>query len=255
LTFGTFFSAKKYVKNIFNFNAFVTSIKSVTLATCFENTSYFLLRNFITFFTTIEILILALKNRVAERDVFAEGMRLSGLLVPFALFYINFNVNQIKKRYYKIITLISILLLFVSPLYVLLFYGEQFSNKIYFYNFFIAVFAFIAFLEKDYIEFLTRDNSKKKRLLLFNYVYFGTSVLLFILLLQAAVSIETIILVFSAKLMVYYSLLLTRFNLPVSYKEILAIFMVLPALNYILARTGYYSTAFHYLVNLKNHIL
>lgn len=200
-------------------------------------------------------MILAQKNMVAERDVFAEGMRLSGLLVPFALFYINFNVNQIKKRYYKIITLISIFLLFVSPLYVFVFFGEQFSNKIYYYNFFIAVFAFIAFLEKDYIEFLTRDNSKKKKLLIYNYIYFGVSVLLFVLFLRASFSIETIILVFSAKLIIYYLILIRSFRFPVSYIEILPAFIALPAINYILASADYYNTAFRYLVNLKNHIL
>ena len=255
LTFGTFMAAKKYVPRLFHFKKFMEAATSISPSVLFENSSYFLIRNFITFFTTIEIVLLAQSKMLKERNIFAEGLRLAGILTPFVLFYINFNINKIKKGYYTLITLCGIALLLLSPLYVFLFFGDNFIQNIYFYNFFILVFIFNAFIEKDSIELLTDSNSKKTSLLYFNSVCFLVSLCLFIILINSSVPLLWLITVFSLKLLLYYFFFLRKFNLRIQYSGVLVSFVTIPTINVILELSGYFEFALRNLKQFKNQLL
>jgi hypothetical protein len=252
LTFGTYLAASKYLPKKIERSSFIKAVKEITLKNIASISSYFLLRNFIVFFTTIELVFLSYQQLWRERDVFAEGLRLSGILMPFALFYINFNINKIKKGYYTTIIAIAVVLLLISPAYVLIFMGETFIDKIYFYNYFIWAFVFNAFVEKDYVELLTQDRHVKTELISFNILYFTISTLLFYLLIQSSAPILVIISFFSIKLFIYYMVLLGKFKLKIQYLGLISSFLIISLLNMALHYLGYYSITLQYLVQIKN---
>jgi O-antigen/teichoic acid export membrane protein len=253
LSFGTYFAARKYIPGHFNVQQLLAAARSITFKSISENLNYFLLRNFITFFTTIEAVILAQKGMTEERNMFTEGMRLSGVLAPFVLFYINFNINKIKEGYYTRITLIAIGLLLVSPLYVMVFFGEGFSQNIYYYNYFLWVFIFNAFIEKDYIELLTSDNTRKRTLLIYNLCYFAASVVLLGFLFQTGMPLLWIILLFSFKLLIYYLVLIRMVRLKLRYTGVISAFLAMHVINYLLHTAGYYTWLFQQIAPLKHY--
>jgi hypothetical protein len=252
MTFGTYLAANKYMQKKAEGNSFLNAVQEISIKHIGSIASYFLLRNFIVFFTTIELVFLSYKHMLSERDVFAEGLRLSGILMPFALFYINFNINKIKRGYYTAIIALAVVLLLISPVYVLAFMGETFIDKTYFYNFFIWVFVFNAFLEKDYVELLTQDQHKKTGLINYNIVYFTLSSFLFYVLIQTPLPTLTIISFFAMKLLIYYILLTRKFSLKLRYTELISSFLIIILLNIALYYFGYYNLMLQYLVQLKN---
>lgn len=251
LTLGTYKAALRHFPVVLKWEGFQQAVRSIGHIKAGESISYFLLRNFIIFFTTIEVLILAQKQMLADRDIFTEGMRLSSVLMPFALFYINFNINKIKKGFYTAITLIAVVLLLISPMCVLAFMGETFVDKIYLYNFFIWVFVFNAFLEKDYVELLTQSNNSKKQLLTYNICFFTASVLLFFVLITTSVSFLYIVLFFIVKLLLYYVLLIRKFALKLSYLGVISSCLLILLVNMGLNYSGYYSLILKYLMYVK----
>jgi O-antigen/teichoic acid export membrane protein len=255
LTAGIFLAARKYLPEHSSWKAFKDSVRSFRIWQMTELFTYFLLRNFVIFFTTIEMIILAQNNMVAERDIFAEGMRLSGMLTPFALFYINFNINRIKKGYYTVVTSIAAFLLLISPFYVLVFMGEKFIDKTYMFNYFIWVFVFNAFLEKDYVELLTSKNNQRKKLVIFNAIYFLVSVLLFFILVRETDSMIVIILFFAFKLLLYYLILISNFHLKLRYAGVITSCIVILVTNLILFYSSYYEFSYKYLLQLKRTFL
>lgn len=255
LTFGTYLATHKHIPRKVEASGFLRAVQEISLKQIGSIASYFLLRNFIVFFTTIELVFLSYRYMLSERDVFAEGLRLSGILMPFALFYINFNINKIKREYYTTILALGVVLLLISPAYVFGFMGETFISKTYFYNFFIWVFIFNAFLEKDYVELLTQDQSKKTVLTNFNIIYFTVSTFLFYILIQTSLPIIIIILFFAIKLLIYYLLLIQKFSLKLRYTEMISSFLVITLLNIVLYYSGYYTLMLQYLVQLKNALV
>jgi hypothetical protein len=190
-----------------------------------------------------------------ERNIFSEGLRLSGLLMPFALLYINFNINRAKRGYYVIVLLLSILLLVFSPIYVFAFMGETFISKTFFYNFFILVFLFNAFLEKDYLELLTNSIKDKNRLVLFNISFFLVSVVTFFLIFSVLMPYGWLILLFLLKLFLYYIGLIKKFELKISYGIISFSFLFIIGINFFLEFVGYYQMFYKLLIQLKSTIL
>src|SRR6187455_425985 len=120
------------------------------------------------------------------------------------------------------------------------FFGDNFIQNIYFYNFFILVFIFNAFIEKDSIELLTDSNSKKTSLLYFNSICFLVSLCLFMILINSSVPLLWLITVFSLKLLLYYFFFLRKFNLRIQYSGVLVSFVTIPTINVILELSGYF---------------
>jgi hypothetical protein len=255
LGLGTFYVSGKYHQKKIELHSFWLAIKRISYLKTWNAFSYFLLRNFISFFTTIELVIFSYKGMLEERNIFSEGLRLSGLLMPFALLYINFNINRAKRGYYVIVLLLSILLLVFSPIYVFAFMGETFISKTFFYNFFILVFLFNAFLEKDYLELLTNSIKDKNRLVLFNISFFLVSVVTFFLIFSVLMPYGWLILLFLLKLFLYYIGLIKKFELKISYGIISFSFLFIIGINFFLEFVGYYQMFYKLLIQLKSTIL
>jgi hypothetical protein len=254
LGLGTFYASEKYHQKKIELKAFWVSIKRISYSKIWNAFSYFLLRNFINFFTTIELVIFSYKEMLEERNVFSEGLRLSGLLMPFALLYINFNISRVNKRYYVIVLLLSMFLLVFSPIYVFIFMGEAFISKTFFYNFFILVFLFNAFLEKDYIELLTHNAADKNKLVLFNVLFFIVSVATFFLIFRTSMPYSWLVLLFLLKLFLYYIGLIKKFALKTSYNILSFSFLIIVGINFFLEFSGYYQMFYKLLIQLKSTI-
>jgi hypothetical protein len=255
LTLGTFSVSGKYHRKRFELKTFYLTAKRISYKEIGNGVSYFLLRNFVTFFTTIELVIFSYKSMLSERDLFSEGLRLSGLLMPFALLYINFNIKKIKASYYYVILALAILLLVVSPLYVFVFMGETFISNTFFYNFFILVFLFNAFLEIDYVELLTHKNEERRKLVLHNIVFFSVSVILFIVIFNTSISFLFLTQLFLVKLFLYYVILIRKFALKISYSILICSFLLIIGINFLFEFTGYYQIFYSLLMELKSSIL
>jgi O-antigen/teichoic acid export membrane protein len=255
LGLGTFYASKKYHQKKIDLQSFWLAIKRISYLKIWNAFSYFLLRNFIGFFTTIELVIFSYKGMLEERNIFSEGLRLSGLLMPFALLYINFNITKVKREYYVIILLLSMCLLFFSPIYVFIFMGETFISKTFLYNFFILVFSFNAFLEKDYLELLTHRTEDKDRLVLFNVSFFLISVAMLLLLFSISIPYTWLVLLFLLKLFLYYIGLIKKFALKISYRIISFSFLFIVGINFFLEFVGYYQMFYKLLIQLKSTIL
>ncbi|MTI31883.1 hypothetical protein [Xanthovirga aplysinae] len=256
LTIGVFFVAKKYIAPYFKWKSFVFAIQNIKWKVFLDLLVYFFIRNFIFFITTIEVLILSFLSLEKGRNVFVEGLRLANTLLPFAIFYIAFNINKFKKNFFKVLTAIALLNLFLAPFFVFLLFGTAYISKVYFYNFFLLTFLFSAMMEKEFLSFLTLKNDARHALLYFNLTYFIFSTVFVFLNLSLGISDPlSIIILYTLKLLIYYVLLIVRFKLPQSIKQVLIAFSLVLALNFGLERFGYYRKTHHTINVVKNEMM
>ena len=178
LIIASFLLSKKYIVPKLSYDRFLTSFKSFSVKKIIELLGYYSIRHFFLYITTIELFLFSYYNVTEFRNIFAEGLRLSIVLIPFAYFYINFNINKLGSRFYLVITTIALVFVFVSPLTILLFYGEGFIDGIFYFNFFILAFYFNSFVEKEAIDLLTSDSRSKVNLIKLNLLYFVVTTLL-----------------------------------------------------------------------------
>lgn len=254
LTFGTLYFAQKHA-SFFSPAKLKEAFRSFSPVALRTTSFYFLLRNFIFYFSSIELLILSFSKLNFQRDTFAEGLRLSGILLPFALLYINFNIGKIKEGFYTIVTLLALVIIFLSPVYVYIFFGDGFSDKIYIYNYFVFVFVFNVFIEKDYMDALIREATNKKTIFSFNAVYFIMSAILFLVFCNYTSDMLSLTLFFLLKLLIYYLILQYVIGAKIKKGGIAFAFASIAGINILLNATGYYQEALKLIKNFHQAIL
>ena len=244
LTLGTFFVAKKYISlpPIYSFlKRVVLKFSQIKFRTIKELFSYFIVKNFLTYIVSIEVIISFYFNLNHTRDIFAEGLRLTTILAPFVVFYINFNMNTLKRTFFKAILFLGILLLLFSPLYLLVF-GEYFLKNIFLYNFFIISFMFSSFLENDTIFLLTENKKFQYKLTVTNGLFFVVYSLIFILIIFLfSFSLEALIFISLLKYFIYYIFFGINFKTYFKNLHIIGSFLIIISVNIFLKYSSYYT--------------
>lgn len=249
LTAGTFLIANKYLNisilKLLQFREWNFKIFKELL-------QFFIIRNFIGFICSIELILFSKFQLQSYRNIFAEGLRLSIILAPFAIFYIRFNLKNLNKMYFTFIQISSIVLLFLSPFYILLLFGIGYIKDIFYYNFFIIVFIFNSFIESDYAEVLIENKINSKKLSELNIVYFVLSTVILLILVLLKLSLTIIISFFIIKLVIYYFIFCKKITHHYSsfYRIILSIILII-GLNYIFEVYDLYNAEFKIILNCK----
>jgi hypothetical protein len=249
----TFSLAQKHIQSNLSFDQLISSVPTFSYKKVFNLMGYYSIRHFFLFITTIELYILSFYGKEGIRDLFAEGIRLSIILVPFAYFYINFNINKLNSKFYLAITVISLIFVLGSPVTTLVLYGENFIDSIYYFNFFILVFYFNSFVEKESIDLLTTNDRNKGKLIKLNITYFlATTVVILVVIRKLDVNL--ILIIYLIKLLIYTLFFKVCLSLKNGYLLLVLPFVLVVFLNTILLYLDYFNWSTSLFLELKNNL-
>jgi hypothetical protein len=216
---------------------------------------YYLANQFVVYVTTIEALLLSVSGYNDEMRVFTEGQRLTQVLVPSVILYLNYQIGKTNKNFNQYILGVVVILLFMSPVTTLLLYGEVYLENISIYNYFLVMFLLIVVLREKVLSLLSTDLEKNKSLARLNILFLSISTTLMLGLINCGLSIEIIIIIYLFKLTVYHLLFNIKYNVS-EYMWFLPVSVIsLCGLNYILSKTDYYSLVASKLLSIQNMIV
>jgi len=257
LTCITMVLSWKYIKQYTSFDQIKTGLSKLKLASFGELGSYFFARKFFLLFTTLEIFILSFFDEIHWRNVFTEGLRLSNILMPFVVFYVSFNLGAKSKKYYLMVFVLCIGLIVISPLYVLILFGQEFYDKIYYYNFFVVVFFISGIVERDLSNYLLTKNASKFKLNIFNVCWLLGSNIVFLgglfLAKSSNIDWQYVIIVYVIKLVVYLYVFDRVFLKLKNYQGVIY-GIILLLVNVVLMKSSFFSMAYIHLNNLLTYI-
>ncbi len=253
INIGVLFLVRKYIE--FDWLRYFKSFKLLRLSTIVELSRYFVANQFVVYVTTIEALLLAVSGYNEEMRVFTEGQRLSQVLVPSVILYLNYQIGKKKKNFNKYILSVVILLLFMSPATTLVLYGESYLKNISYYNYFLVMFLLIVVLREKVLTLLSADLDNNKPLARFNLLFFILSTATMLGLILYGLSVEVIIVIFLLKLTVYHWLYNRRFDISEQIWFLPVSVISLCISNIILREIGYYSSVGAKLVAIQHIVV
>lgn len=250
LTFGSLYFAKKYIGLSFQKNTalfYCNDWNKIKINT-FRLVNIFLSKSLLVFIVSIELILLKNFGRIDLMEKMAVGLRLTLILTPFVFFYLSFQSSGIKeicvKKYSSSLLVITLLMLFISPIYTSILFGSQYVDDVWIYNFFLAGFLFDAYQQKNMLYLLQKQ--KEKILAIFNITFFICYISLIVFFIYIEIlTLEILILSFFIKLTLYSIFIYLIFK-----KNKLDQPMVIPLLasllfvNVLLYRLNYYSIVF-----------
>lgn len=248
LTFGIYY----IVKARFSFNVFsklsldFNLIKRVN-SVLTNLLNHFFIKTFLLYFLSIEIVFLGFSSIQATLGIFAQGIKLANVILPFALFYINFQVKKIEhtnpQKFILTILCISTILLISSPAYTLILFGKSYLKNVYSYNYLLIVFLAMSILQLKNYKFLKLG--KEKKLAKINTItLFFNALVLVIVINFFDYSLADYLKLFVFKIIVYMVLISKIFeseNIIKSISENLIGIVWICMLNYFLNLQNYYN--------------
>lgn len=249
LNLGIFILVRRYFQ--FDWGRYRRALFGLRPAAFADLGRYFVTNQFVTYVTTIEAVLLGLHGLTADRHVFNEGQRLAQVLAPWVVFYLNYNIGKTSAQFPRRIFQLVLGLLLLSPLTTVVLYGKAFVDHIYQYNYFLMMFLMMAMLQEKNLHVLAGDRAKVQRLARLNLGFFLLSTAAMYGILALSWPLESVLLVFVAKLLSYHGIFDRMFGTRWSPWFLPAALLVIAVLNKGLALLGYYQSASHWLIDAQ----